>query len=1114
MKTTWNLLIACLFTLNFSALIGQNHSIAREWNELVLTSIKNDFARPTIHARNLYHISAAMYDAWAAYDTIAKPFFLGKTVGVVTIPFQKFSFTGSVQQAREQAISYACYRMLRERFKNSPKASTLYQIYDAFMASKGYDINFTSVNYVNGDPRALGNYIASNLLIYGLYDKSNEQAGYLNRYYVPSNPPLIVADKGNPRVTDINRWQPLALARIVDQSGNVVPGNVSPFLSPEWGNVVPFSLSVADMKPLMRNNNVWPVYHDPGPPPTLDRSGNKEGIDDFFKWNFALVSTWSSHLTADDTTMWDISPRKIGNIQKYPEAYDEYRTFYDILQGQDAGKGYNLNPKTGQPYKPQIVKRGDYTRVLAEFWADGPSSTTPPGHWFEILNYVRDHPLSTRKFNGKGTELDPLEYDVKSYLMLGGTMHDVAVTIWGVKGYYDYTRPISAIRGMAELGQSTDKSALKYNFGGLPLIPGYIETIKPGDPLGGLNNENLGEIKIKAWRGPPVLTNPEDQVAGVAWILAKNWYPYQRGTFVTPPFAGYLSGHSTFSSAAAQILTYLTGDEYFPGGMGEFVAIKNEFLAHEDGPSQDITLQWARYKDASDQCSLSRIWGGIHPPIDDIPGRKIGTEIANDAISFAFKFMFQDKDNDGYASYLDCNDNDKNIHPDAIEICNNIDENCDKIINENLPIKTYYVDADGDGFGTSTAKIDTCLSVPPQGYADNNRDCADNVKTINPSILEVCDKIDNDCNGKIDDGLQLYTYYSDKDNDSFGDSSDSIKICDSSAPSGFTVKKGDCIINDKNSFPGANEICDGLDNDCDRSADEGLPTNRYYKDSDNDGYGTGSIFVDTCITIPPVGFKKESGDCNDLANQINPSKSEICDGIDNNCNGGIDDGLPKSRYYRDLDKDGFGDLKAPLDTCLATLSGYVNNSSDCNDNQNNINQNVAEKCNGIDDNCNGKIDEDLKLNRYYVDKDNDGFGDAASFQDTCITSPPLGYVADKTDCNDNLTTINPSMIDIAGNRVDEDCNGVDLYNKFDIVPNPFYDYFEIRVPSDGNYLVELYNQNGAIVFTEKFNTQNRVILIRPRNSIMVNLLTNIIYVAVFDADKKELLFKGRALKFE
>ena len=111
----------------------------------------------------------------------------------------------------------------------------------------------------------------------------------------------------------------------------------------------------------------------------------------------------------------------------------------------------------------------------------------------------------------------------------------------------------------------------------------------------------------------------------------ENWWPYQRPTFVTPPFAGYVSGHSTYSRAAAEVLTALTEDEFFPGGMSDFDIEANEFLVFEEGPSVDLTLQWATYQDASDQCSLSRIWGGIHPPADDIPGRLMGIKIAESA---------------------------------------------------------------------------------------------------------------------------------------------------------------------------------------------------------------------------------------------------------------------------------------------------------------------------------------------------------------------------------------------------------------------------------------------------------------------------------------------------
>jgi hypothetical protein len=214
-------------------------------------------------------------------------------------------------------------------------------------------------------------------------------------------------------------------------------------------------------------------------------------------------------------------------------------------------------------------------------------------------------------------------------------MHDAAITAWSIKGWYDYIRPISAIRYMAGKGQSSDQSLANYHPEGIPLKDGLIEVVKAGDPLSGRLNEDLGKIKLFSWKGHSFINNTNTDQAGVGWILAEDWWPYQRPSFVTPPFAGFVSGHSTYSRAAAEVMTLLTGDEYFPGGMGEFVAKKNEFLVFEEGPSVDVVLQWATYRDASDQCSLSRIWGGIHPPADDLPGRIIGEKVGIDAYHLA-----------------------------------------------------------------------------------------------------------------------------------------------------------------------------------------------------------------------------------------------------------------------------------------------------------------------------------------------------------------------------------------------------------------------------------------------------------------------------------------------
>jgi len=192
---------------------------------------------------------------------------------------------------------------------------------------------------------------------------------------------------------------------------------------------------------------------------------------------------------------------------------------------------------------------------------------------------------------------------------------------------------------MSDKGQSSDPNLPRYHPFGIPLIPGYIELVDSNDALASDSVELVGEIKLWTWRGPDYIDDPDEDMAGVGWILADHWWPYQRPSFVTPPFAGYVSGHSTYSRAAAEILSRFTGDEFFPGGMGEFHAKRNEFLVFEEGPSESIILQWAKYTDASDQCSLSRIWGGIHPPVDDVPGRIMGMEVGLDAFEHADSYF-------------------------------------------------------------------------------------------------------------------------------------------------------------------------------------------------------------------------------------------------------------------------------------------------------------------------------------------------------------------------------------------------------------------------------------------------------------------------------------------
>lgn len=643
--------ILCLtIVLATSAVSSAQQSVARQWSETQLNCIRKYFAKPTVHARHLSHVSIAMYDAWAAYDDEAQPYFLGQTWGGFNCPFNGIPMpaNGDLVAAQEKAISYAAYRTLWNRYTIFAPGANLLTIQGYLndrMALLGYDTGITSTDYSDGDPAKLGNYIAAKLQQFALQDGSNQQLNYANNQYAPINGQLEPAFPGNPDVVDPNRWQSLVLGQCIDQNNIPIecpPGSGIPALSHEWGNVVPFALTQDQADTLVRDGMNWKVYLDPGPPPLLDTTVQTGLNDSFFKWGYVMNIIWHSFHNNDDGVMVDASPNNVGGLDitsdtQLPVSFQDYQSFYNLYEGGVNDPGHTINPFTGLAYEEQLVPRKDFTRVLSQYWADGPNSETPPGHWFQLFNEVEDKmDLLGIEKQWMGEEaVSSLEWDVKGYFALGGGIHDAAIACWGTKGYYDYTRPIMAIRWMGSKGQSTDPNLPHYHPAGLPLISGYIELVEAGDSLAGANNEHVNKIKIYSWKGPFAATGQD----GAGWLLAENWWTYQTAGFVTPPFAGYYSGHSTYSRTGAEIMTLITGDEYFPGGMAEFTATQDEYLLADDGPSTTVKLQWATYRDASDQCSVSRIYGGLHPPQDDIPGRKVGLIVGPQAVNKANQFI-------------------------------------------------------------------------------------------------------------------------------------------------------------------------------------------------------------------------------------------------------------------------------------------------------------------------------------------------------------------------------------------------------------------------------------------------------------------------------------------
>jgi hypothetical protein len=574
-------------------------SVARQWDEELLDAIRRDTPRPTVHARNLFHTAVAMYDAWTAYDDgPAKPYLVAERPA-----------SADPVADRDVAITFAAYRLISARYARSPGAAATQGEIDAKLADLGCDPAFTATD---GDAAAaVGNRIAAAVLAHFAGDGANEANDYADDTgWAPVNEPLIVTQPGTVLV-DPNRWQQLALDEIVSQNGIPLPDKVQAYVSPNWNDVVPFALTRTDPTD---------VYVDPGPPPRLGTAS-----DATFKALHAAVAVFSGQLDPADGVAIDISPGARGNN----------------ALGTNDGTGRPVNPATGAPYAPNVVPRGDWGRVMAEFWADGPNSETPPGHWNVIANTVSDDPRLEHRLGGTGPVLDRLEWDVKLYLAVNGAVHDAAISAWGLKRKYESVRPISAIRYMAGLGQSSDPLAAAYHPDGIPLVPGAIELITPESSAPGERHaalaDHVGEVAILSWPGEP--DDPATQVAGVRWRRGVEWLPYQKKTFVTPAFPGFTSGHSTFSRAAAEVLARFTGSPFFPGGLGEFRAPANAFLRFERGPTTDVVMQWATYYDASDDAGLSRLYGGIHIVADDFAGRIIGSQVGIAATALAERYF-------------------------------------------------------------------------------------------------------------------------------------------------------------------------------------------------------------------------------------------------------------------------------------------------------------------------------------------------------------------------------------------------------------------------------------------------------------------------------------------
>lgn len=495
-------------------------NIVLNWNEAVLSAVRANPPRPTVHARNLHILHNAIYDAWAAYDDVA----VGTRYGDgLRRPAEEHT-----DQNMTVAVSYAAHRALSALYPQNR------EIFDRVMGALGLPVDHETLDPAT--PAGIGNLAANAVLAYWAEDGSNWQNNFADPLgYTPVNPPDV--DPTSDAI-DPNRWQPLLVptGAVTDEYGRPVadPDNpdsyrVQSFLTPHWGMVQTFAMPSGD------------AVRPPAPP------------------------AYGDHSPYIDAT---------GQMTTRHQAYiDQYREVMEV-----AGK--LSDPQVGGPY-----------RCIAEYWADGPRSDTPPGHWNQIAQglVLRD-----------GLDIGET---AQLYFLLTGAMHDAAIAAWDAKLAYDTIRPITVIRHL------------------------------------------WGDQEIESWAGYGL---------GVQKISGSAWIPYQEPTFLTPPFPDYVSGHSTFSMAAATVLAGYLGtatyydpdnpttivldldDEEGPDILGRFVD-KDLMLDTYDGPP--MTLVWPTLFDAARQASLSRLYGGIHYQDSNLRGQEMGNAIGHLALDYARSFF-------------------------------------------------------------------------------------------------------------------------------------------------------------------------------------------------------------------------------------------------------------------------------------------------------------------------------------------------------------------------------------------------------------------------------------------------------------------------------------------
>lgn len=500
-----------------------------KWNEVMLAAVRNGSPRPTVVARSSFIVQNSVYDAWAQYD--------GTANGVITRNLRRPA-SERTDANKEKAISFAAYKALLDQF---PAYEVQFGAFTRLLTDLGYD-PADAASTDTTKPEGIGNVCAQAVLDFRQSDGSNESNNYpsssTNDTFPTTYSPVNCADDAaacgvNGADFDLNRWQPLRVP-----TGKLTNSSGRPIFDP----TIPSSFT----------DQTFLTPHWGGVIP------------------FALSAYNQFPMTG---------PPVAGSSDPYTDPIGRSGTNDEI---------YNLHVDEVLDISANLTDR---EKVIAEFWADGPRSESPPGHWQAIA-----HGISFRDQNS-------LDDDVKLYFALSGAVFDSSIAVWGYKRQFDSIRPASAIR-----------------------------------------HKYFGQM-VQAWGGPNL---------GTQTIMGEDWNPYQDPTFVTPPFGEYPSGHSCFSAASAEVLKEFTGSDQFYDGttilfdddfnndgipdlLGQHIvgAGKNRF---EASPSAPVILTWNTFSEAADEAGISRLYGGIHFVSGDRDSRVLGRLVGAQAFARAQEY--------------------------------------------------------------------------------------------------------------------------------------------------------------------------------------------------------------------------------------------------------------------------------------------------------------------------------------------------------------------------------------------------------------------------------------------------------------------------------------------